>query len=197
VDHQSGQARSLAESGKLLVSQAKQLKETMEIYERVSALLVEIGRDSQNNAHEKIEGLVTEGLRTIFSSDLSFHLVPGVRAKTPVIDFTVRSAFKDQVVETNVLEARGGGLAATVGFLLQVILLLLTPGRQQTVIFLDESFSHVSAEYEPLVAEFLGQLVEKTGIQIIMVTHSDAFNEVADTRYRFELVEGATKVKQL
>jgi ABC-type lipoprotein export system ATPase subunit len=55
----------------------------------------------------------------------------------------------------------------------------------------------VSADYEPRLAEFLAELVARTGVQIIMVTHSDAYSEHADVRYRFALQQAVTTVTAL
>jgi DNA repair exonuclease SbcCD ATPase subunit len=195
LDQRTGAARALAEAGRRLTTDITELREQVETHEHAAHLLASIGEQRQGAAQAQIENLVTQGLHTIFGTDLSFHLVPTTRAKTPVVDFIVRSALPDgTTLDTDVLDARGGGLAATVGFLLRLVVLLLrrTAG---SVLFLDETFAHVSAEYEPRLAEFLAELVDKTGVQIVLVTHSDAYTEAADTRYRFDLHQGLTRVR--
>lgn len=168
------------------------------LYEKAAHLLASIGEQRQADAQQRIENLVTLGLQTIFSEELSFHLVPGVRAKTPVVDFVVRSKLDDgSVVETDVMDARGGGLAAVVGFMLRLVILLLNHQKGDTVMFLDETFAHVSAEYLPRLISFIKELVERTGVQIVMVTHEDAFAEAADVVYRFTLKDGITQVTRM
>ncbi len=197
LDQEAGAARAVAITGKRLVAEAATLTAKVDLHERAGALLASIGEQRQAATQTQIETLVTQGLRSIFGEDLSFHLIPGVRAKTPVVDFIVRSTIDDeQIVDTNVMDERGGGLAVTVGFLLRLVVLLLSAhGKGETVLILDETFAHVSAEYEPRLAEFLRELVDKTGVQIVMVTHSDAFTDAADVRYRFELTGGVTTVR--
>lgn len=174
------------------------LTTSIDTYTRAAALLTTIGEQRQADTQHKIEQLVTQGLRTIFAEDLSFHLVPGIRAKTPIVDFLVRTHLPDgTTVDTDVMDARGGGLAAIVGFLLRLVRLLLSAHGKNTVILLDETFAHVSADYEPALAEFLRDIADQTGIQIIMVTHSDAYLDAADTRYRFDSTHGRTKVSTL
>lgn len=198
VDRQRGEAFALADQGKRLLEEIRQLNQVVELHEKAAFVLTSIGEERQDAAQRAMEALVTEGLRTIFGNDLSFHLVPGVRAKTPVVDLVVRSQLADgTTVDTDVLAARGGGLAAVIGFLLRLVILLLSSNRQDTVMFLDETFAHVSAEYLPRLIEFLKDLVAKTGVQIILVTHEDSFQEAADTVYKFELVSGVTKVARL
>jgi predicted ATPase len=198
LDRERGEAYALATSGQQVNEQIKHLTDVVELHEKAAHVLTAIGEQRQDAAQRQIEALVSTGLKTIFGEELSFHLVPGVRAKTPVVDFRVRSVLDDgSIVETDVMDARGGGLSATVGFLLRLVILLLSRHRQDTVLFLDETFAHVSAEYLPRLIEFLKELVAKTGVQIVMVTHEDGFLEAADVTYRFELVDGVTRVRKL
>jgi ABC-type branched-subunit amino acid transport system ATPase component len=100
------------------------------------------------------------------------------------------------VVETSVLDARGGGMAAVAGFVLRLVVLLLTPGARR-FLALDESFAHVSASYEPRVAEFLREVADKAGVQVLLITHSTAFSDLADARYRLTLgADGITQVHE-
>jgi len=195
LDRQVGEASALARAGQQLQTDIADLTRQVDDHTRAAAVLTSIGEQRQAAAQATIETLVTKGLQSIFGDDLSFHLVPVVRGNRPEVDFVVRSTLDGAAVDTPVMDARGGGLAATVGFLLRLVVLLLSPHRQDTVLFLDETFAHVSAEYEPRLAEFLRELVDKTGVQVIMVTHSDAYAELADTRYRFQLVDGITRVE--
>jgi ABC-type uncharacterized transport system YnjBCD ATPase subunit len=198
LERQRGEAYALASRGKSLLAEIAGLNQVIELHEKAAHVLTAIGEQRQDQAQRQIELLVTQGLQTIFDDSLTFHLVPGVRAKTPVVDFVVRSSMDDgTTVETDVMTARGGGLAATVGFLLRLVILLLSRQRQDTVLFLDETFAHVSADYVPNLIEFLKDLVAKTGVQIVMVTHDDSFTDAADTVYRFTLVNGVTQVTKL
>lgn len=198
VDRQRGEATALAEQGKAMLQEIADLNQIIDLHEKAAHVLTAIGEDRQDRAQRQIELLVTQGLQTIFDDALTFHLVPGVRAKTPVVDFVVRSTLADgTVVETDVMAARGGGLAATVGFLLRLVVLLLSRRRQDTVLFLDETFAHVSAEYLPRLIEFLKDLVAKTGVQIVLVTHDESFQDAADVLYKLRLVDGVTQVTRL
>ncbi len=198
LDRLAGEAAAVARQGIHLNEQITALTTEHDDLARAATVLTGIGEHRQADAQRQIETLVTTGLQTIFGDDLSFHLVPTVRGNRPEIDFVVRSTVGATTVDTPVLDARGGGLAATVGFLLRLVVLLLdTRRRGDTVLFLDETFAHVSAEYEPRLAEFIAELVTRTGIQIVLVTHSDAFTDLADRRYRFELRDGITQVRTM
>jgi DNA repair exonuclease SbcCD ATPase subunit len=196
VDRRIAEARVIATTGKQLKEEIELAANDVDLYNKVAITLASIGEQRQADAQTKIEELVTRGLVTIFQEDMSFHVLQTQRGKTPEVKFVVRSKAGNKTVETPVMDARGGGLAAVVGFLLRLVVLLLSKDVKEPVLILDESFSHVSAEYERPLAEFIKELVDKTRVQIIMVTHSDAFTEFADKRYKFRLVNGITKVEE-
>ncbi len=192
LDQRVGEARQLATTAQRLTADIAELRTREQLHDRAAAVLASIADERQTATQERIEALVTQGLHAIFGEDLSFHIIPTTRAKTPVVDLIVRSRIGTTTVDTPVMDARGGGLAAVVGFLLRLVVLLLSRHRQDTVLVLDETFAHLSAEYEPRMAEFLRELVDRTGVQVILVTHSDAYSDAADVRYRFTLKSGET-----
>jgi ABC-type uncharacterized transport system YnjBCD ATPase subunit len=150
----------------------------------------------QVDLQAKVEQLVTHGLRIVFGEDLEFHLVPGMKGKYATTDFMVRSRRGEEWIETPVLQARGGGVAAVVGFVLRVILLLLRPNARHTL-FLDETFAQLSEDYEEPLAQFIRELVDRTDVQVVLITHSSAYDAVADVAYRLRLEDGVTKVEKV
>lgn len=197
IDADVALARVIATKGVSIKKEIELASNDHDLYSKAAIALASIGEQRQADAQTTIEELVTRGLTTIFGEDISFHVVQTQRGKTPEVKFLVKSAgATGQTIETSVMDSRGGGLAAVVGFLLRLVILLLKTGRNNRVLILDESFSHVSSEYERPLAEFLKELVDKTDVQIILVTHSDAFSEFADKRYRLNTVAGATQAKE-
>lgn len=173
------------------------LNELADELERVTTLFNSLGEDRQNAAQDKIEGIVTSGLQMIFDESLSFHIVQSTKAKAANVDFVVRTTLPNMVVETGVLDARGGGVASIIGFLLRLVVMLLERGpHADNILVLDETFAHVSDEYLEPLGQFLREIVDKTGVQIVMVTHQPSFAEHADSVYRFTNENGETKVSQ-
>lgn len=162
--------------------------------ERVSLLLNSIGEQRQADAQQLIERVVTEGLRTIFDRSLSFHVVPVTKGKTSGVEFLVRTDLGDEAIETPVLEVRGGGVSAVIGVLLRITILLLSGDKLRRVLVLDESFAMVSSDHLEALGQFLRTLVDRTHLQVIMVTHQDDLKEHADRVYRFSSVNGRTVV---
>jgi len=188
-----GQARGVAEDGKRIAAEVDSLTTDIAMYDEVVALFQTISEERQNDVQAKIQALVTHGLQTIFGEDIAFEINTANRGKLAASDLVIVSTINGEQVSTPVLDARGGGVANVVGFLLRLVIVLLTPDARRTIV-LDETFAQLSAEYEPLLADFLRELVDKTDVQIIMVTHSTAFDEVADRSYRFSLDKGITQV---
>ncbi len=197
LDALQGEARATLLRGKELQEEIASLSESIEDLDRVTVLLNSLGEDRQLKAQQTIEELVTRGLQTIFDETLSFHIVQGVRGKAASVEFLVRTTLAGSVIETPVMEARGGGLAATIGFLLRLVVMLLSKGtKSENILVLDETFAHVSQEYLGPLGEFLREVVDKTGVQIVMVTHQNEFVEYADKVYRFSMADGETQVRE-
>jgi len=198
LDSLWGEAVSTLKRGKEIEGEIETLADEIETLERTTILLNSLGEERQLKAQHIIEELVTRGLQTIFDDSLSFHIVQTTKGRTANVDFVIRTQVGDMLTETPVLEARGGGLSATVGFLLRIVVMLLKSrnAQEENILILDETFAHVSEEYLPALGEFLREIVDKTGVQIMMVTHQPEFAEYADRVYRFTKKDGKTQVAE-
>ncbi len=199
LERRTGEARQIATTGTKLQTEVADLKSLVSNYERAVAVLSSIGETKQATAQHQIESLVTMGLQTIFGEQLTFHIVSTVTGKVPSIDFTVRSTLSDgRVIETDVVSSRGGGLVSIVGFLLRLVVLLLSRPKVSSVLFLDETFAMLSKDYVPAMADFLRQLSDRAGLRIVLVTHDEQYLDVADRKYEFSMgSDGWTKIKEL
>jgi len=198
IDVAQGGVRAVLLRGKELTTEVSDLSALVEELDRVTVLLNSLGEERQLAAQSSIEELVTRGLRMIFDDTLSFHIVQAVKGKTAVVEFVVRTTLGNDVIETPVMDARGGGLAAVIGFLLRFVVMLMgRDPRDSTIMVLDEIFAHVSAEYLEPTGQFLREVVDRTGVQIIMVTHQPEFAQYADRVYNFSTTNGKTVVKDV
>jgi DNA repair exonuclease SbcCD ATPase subunit len=196
IDFKRGQQQSLQERATSLQADISELTETAAILDRVTLLLNSIGEDKQQQAQEQIEGIITRGLQTIFGDTFSFHIAQTMKGKSASVEFFIRTHLDDTAIETPVLESHGGGLAAIVGFMLRVTVMLLDKSEDKAkVIILDETFGMVSDEYLDPLAEFIRDLVDKTDIQVILVTHQPEWSDYADKTVRFGIKNGSTFVR--
>lgn len=206
LDRKQGEAQALATRGRSLKQEIEELRNRAALHEQVAGLLNSIGETKQAQAQAQIESLVTAGLQAIFEPNLSFHIVQKQSKNAVQVEFVIRSRVEDpsmpegfRDVDTDAVDSRGGGLVSVVGFLLRLVVAMISramqPSQANTFLVIDESFAMVSREYLDRVGDFLRQIVDKTGMQILMVTHQPELAEAADKVYHFSLDDGgSTKV---
>lgn len=193
LDRRIGEAKALAEQGKKAQKQAQEAGELVVSCEEATAFLNSFADERQEKVQKKIEVLVTHGLRTIFDDqDMTFRVISEQKANRTEVSFSLVSKMGEEIVETPILDARGGGVAAVIGFLLRLIVTILR--EERPLLAVDEGFAQLSADFEPNLALFLRELVDQTGVQILLVTHSEVYSEHADRVYRFGQKEGQTTV---
>lgn len=196
LERDIGQARALAQRAKEAASEATDLEDRALALEEAIGVMNSFADAKQKEVQNKIEALVTHGLRSVFGDEgMSFAIVQELKSRRLETRFVIRTEHGGETLETSIMDARGGGVAAVAGFLLRLIVTLLKPGVSHFLL-LDETFAQLSAGYEPAMAEFMAQLVEKTDIQLVLITHSTAYEDVADRVYRFSLgKDGRTVVE--
>lgn len=196
IEREIGEAKALAKRAKSDLAEAEAGEQRADALEKVVGILNSFADARQETVQSKVEALVTHGLQTVFDDSLTFHVVSETKARRVETRFVVRSSMGKEVVETSILDARGGGVAAVAGFLLRLIVVLLQPSVRPFLL-LDESFSMVSEEYEPRLVDFVKELTEKTPVQIVLVTHKaqEEWSAAADSVVRFKLQNGRTQVE--
>jgi len=130
-----------------------------------------------------IETIVTDGLHTIFfDQSLTFEAEIGTRYNKVAIDFLMRQGEGALAIRDKPMEGFGGGPVSVASLLLRV-LTLLRLGRKP-MLFLDETLSAVSDEYVDTTGRFLKRLAASAGVDILLVTHKQAYLDNADNAYR-------------
>lgn len=179
------QLQLLAQQGKDAAQRRAAAKATQGLNAKAASVLNQISEQSHNALLRHIEQTVTAGLSAIFGEGMALKLTQSTHGKLTTTNLTITS----DGMETDVLSARGGGVAATVGLLLRMVLVILDE-RLDKILILDETLAQVSSDYEEPLADFVQDLARSSGLQLIIITHSDAFDNVADTKYRLALVDG-------
>jgi DNA repair exonuclease SbcCD ATPase subunit len=192
----AGQARQVLTELKRTQAEVERLQLRSEDLTQVAEFLNRYADERQAVVQGQIEEVVSRGLRTIFGEELVLRLVNRQVGRRPELDFVLASSSAGETLETSILDARGGGVAAVAGFLVQAVMVMLTPAMRP-ILFLDEVFAQVSTEYEEPLAEFIAELVARTPLQVVLVTHSAAFSASADRQYRFAQTHGVTTVEAL
>ena len=132
-----------------------------------------------------IEGVVTEGFKAIFwDQKLTFEAETSYAYNKVSIDFYVRQEKGNRVIKAPPLEAFGGGCASIASLILRV--LAMRRLNKWPLLVLDETLLAVSTQYVGLTSQFLRELAQKTGINILLVTHNTEFLEHANISYQAE-----------
>lgn len=173
-----------------------ELRERSDYLKMIEGYLAQFADERQAQVYRQIETTVTEGLTAVFGEEIRLEIstkMHGARSETV---FNVVTMIDGEELRTSIMDARGGGVAGIVGFLVQAVLVLLTP-NMRPIIFLDESFRNVSEEYQAPLGEFIKELCQRTGLQVVLVTHQPTIAEYADTWYAFSQTSGKTKVRKI
>lgn len=187
LEREKGAVLALVAKGETAEAKAKEAEQLAEACEEASKLLAQYADERQEQVLQTIQNIASVGLSQVFGEPMELKITQVVRARRVEMDVTVKTGD----LETSILDARGGGLAAVAGFLLRASVLLLTPGARRFMV-LDEVFAHLSEEYLEGMGLFICDLCEKTGLQVLMVTHSPEFSDVAHKTYRIERVNPTT-----
>lgn len=142
-----------------------------------------------------VEGLVTEGLQSVFHDQgLAFEADLVQRAGRVEIDITLRRGGTDDMpIKGHPLEAFGGGPTSVTSLLLRVIALRRLNRAQ--FLFLDESLAAVSDEYVDATGKLLQKVCSSMGLDVLLVTHKASFLDHADLAYQaFEETIGGAPV---
>jgi DNA repair exonuclease SbcCD ATPase subunit len=158
--------------------------------EIAAEVLKRIGEQKKQATIEMFERVVTFALREVFGFTYQFSIEVSSQGR-------VATKFKlmDGEVERDIMTSFGGGVIDVVAFVLKALMLASTRPRRAKVMYMDETFKHVSPEYVPNVAKLLQSLTQQLEMQFVLVSHKAEFLEVADNAYLLEKTNDGTKAK--
>lgn len=125
----------------------------------------------QQKAHERVAKVVSSCLSSVFDNPYEFKILfERKRGRTEA-----KLIFSRDGKEVDPMEASGGGMIDVAAFALRVACLIMHRPRLRQLLVLDEPFKFVSAEYQNNVRQMVEKLAEDLDLQIIMVTHNEAY----------------------
>lgn len=161
-----------------------QAEESITTWEKVQLLLTKTSEYAREQLKARIEETVTAALQAVFGEGLELRVIIKEFRDQPAAEWQVVSKYGELEVAANPQDARGGGITDIVSLALRLAMLELARPKVHGPVVLDECGKMVSREYLPNMAYFLKQYAEKTGRQVIMITHAEQLAEVADKTYR-------------
>lgn len=180
-DRKLGEAQAVNRRKKQITVEIESLSTETELMANVSGVLQQLSRSVQERFLGSIANLVSDGLSSVFKTQIKLLITPEVRNRQVTLDFNLEN---DDGTITPVTDARGGGLVTLCGVIFQMIMVRLMRDSVRQVIILDEPFAHLSDEYQPAAGELLRSMSQDLDIQVILVSHQSEVNEYADVIYQ-------------
>lgn len=189
---------TLANAANNYITEINRGKHLEVVHQKVQKFFHSLGTEEQTKLQQWLERVISYGLQSVFNSEFFFVITgPTVKANDITLGFRVIEVIAGVKHERDPYNDMGGGMADVLSFLLQFLLVFLLKDRINPILILDESFKHLAADYTENMAAFLLELVERTGIQVFMVTHQPTYADVADVVYHFEKQGEQTRVKKV
>lgn len=170
-NHESDVAR-LNELGE----QITKIREEQALLETSKTVMDEAKKILTKTSLEYCERLATVAVKTIFSLS--------AEVKYSSTDGKFYLMFDDGMV-SDIAGDEGGGIKTVISFVFSLYLVIKSNSRR--VMFFDEAWTQVSAEYFPAFIAFVKQICVELGFEILLVTHDEriTLNDV-DTAYFME-----------
>jgi DNA repair exonuclease SbcCD ATPase subunit len=146
----------------------KQEQVRLELYQHAQELLLKASSTARALAQAKIEDLVTLALSGITGDPYRFKMDLVQSAGSWQVRFWVVAP---SGAELDPIDQCGGGIADICSMALRVAILEMYEPRIDGPILLDENMKYLSRDHDRAAVEFFRMLSEKTGRQIILVTH--------------------------
>lgn len=161
-----------------LETQEQKLRYHVELRTKEGEILKSWLEDSIHKNIDSISELTTNALRHIISDqEISFRIQPEPRNNRLAMKFLV----EQDGFEGDPLDSFGGGAAVVISLVLR--LAIMARMNMGNLLLLDESLSALADVYIPSCGDFMRQLSEQTGINILMVTHNASFLGHAHVSY--------------
>jgi len=149
-------------------------------------------QEGVTDIHSRLEAMQSYALSYILEQNVKFSFNFS-SAKSGSMRFKL--SLDNSKQKTDICGSRGGGVEDIMSFLFRVICVLTR--KQRKFIALDEPFTAISQNKFERLMEFIAMIVKKTGLQLLIVTHKKQLLDIADVKYKVNLIDGSTKIKRL
>ncbi len=163
-----------------------------ENYEEALRIAQVVAEETQSELSFHVSDIVSHALTAVFDDAYKFELkFIQKRNKTEA-----ELSFTRDGNDIDPMNACGGGVVDIASFALRMAMLMLQRKRAP-ILILDEPFRFVSSDYQEKAGLLLQELSHRLGIQIIMVTHNEFLENIADKVFSVRNIKGKAKVALL
>jgi len=161
----------------------------IEVFEQSIKIISTLVEKTVMGNSEFVQNIVNRGLEYIFMTDYAFVINHSIKQNKNIFSYTLEDKKSSIVGDINNF---GGGIMATVSFLLRVSINILQ--NKPKIMMMDESLNHVSESYQGKLSNFIKVLCDEFNMTIVLVTHQDRLTEYADQIVHFEKEGSELKV---
>ena len=175
VERQKAERVVLARQRKAEQNKLSKLEDDINNLSKARTIIQQAALDTQQHLQVRLSTLVSSALEAVFPDQ-------GLEFRIQFVPKRGRTECSLEVGENGVfnppMEAHGGGVVDVVSFALRMSFWSMQ--RTRPTIILDEPMKFLSADLVPLAAEMIRGMSDKLGVQVIMVTHIEEFQNIAD-----------------
>jgi DNA repair exonuclease SbcCD ATPase subunit len=176
----SGRITSLKSDIKLKENRINEKNNLVDNLNKASWVLTEVQKKTQERFKEKIEGLVSLAIKSVYDRPFGFELVfERKRDKMEIKPLIYEIVNGQKEYYEDAENELGGGIVDICSFSLRVVLWTMETPRSRNVFILDEPGKNLGALL-PLFGQMLREVSHKLNFQLIIITHDDALAEMAD-----------------
>jgi DNA repair exonuclease SbcCD ATPase subunit len=183
--------KALKDRKEELTSNIEILKNDIDLLTKTSAVLKHLLDIMVKDEINKMAGLITYGLKTIFNDqDLTF--VPKIVKKNEKTHIELKTLNNGVEGEFG---SFGGSVAVIESFFIRLLCLLKK--KYAKLLLLDESFAAVGEEYIANTYKLISELAKKLNLDILLVTQLRTFYDHADHVYKVKESDGGLIMEKI
>jgi hypothetical protein len=160
--------------------------------EESQVIIQRVAQDTQDQLEYRISELASYAMDAIFPRP--YKMKVHFEAKRGKTECSLLFGIPGSDEEQDPLDSTGYGVVDVASFALRLTALEIQRPRRRNIIILDEPFKFVSKDLLPRVSDMLHQLVEKLGIQFIIVTHESGLIREGDTVFNVQIKDEVSTV---
>jgi len=147
-------------------------KQELKHIEEAQTISQQIAQLVQQQAHEKISGVVSKCLEAVFGNEYGFKIhFERKRGRTEAVLLLLKDGHEIE----DVLNSDSGGVVDVAALALRLACIVLAKPVLKRIIIMDEPFRNLDLKNREKVRILLEELSEEFKVQFILVTHEIAF----------------------
>ena len=175
------------------LSHSNQLKLDLDLMDLVNQYFTNQIKERIQTAQHQIEDIINQGLSFIYRDD-SIKVTVSTEVKANKLNFIINVS-DPKITSSNLEETFGGGVLATIAFLLKVITNVLH--KNENFMIFDESLTFVSKHYQENLSSFIKKLCNDLNLTLILISHQPLLHSQADIVYEAYKDNNETKFNRV